>query len=132
MNTLVITGGAFTKEKNFSGYTPSGKRVHIFAKQMNGAGFTKDADVIFPLFVTAEERTYTASKDANGKVVPFADGSTTMTRLTAGALFTTKAKLIEAHVLEASIDGELAHHVTQATAQYSITGASVAQLEELA
>ena len=133
MNTLVITGGSFTKEKNFSGYTTlSNKRVHIFARQMEALGWKTDADVKFPLFVTAETTTYAARKDANGKAIPYADGSLSMTRLTACAVFTSKAKLIEAHVLEASIDGEITHAINEAIQQYTMNDASVAQLEQLA
>lgn len=104
---LRIVSGDFTANNNFSGYTATGKRVHIFERQMKALGIAKGDDLStkFPLFAIAEEKSYGARVDANGK--PVEGAKAVENRLTATAVFTKKTDLIEAASEDLTLDAEV-------------------------
>jgi hypothetical protein len=82
--TAVINNGQFSANGNFSGYTATGVRVHIYQRQMSAIGFEADEDVKFPFYALAKEKEITPFK-ADGKT----PSDTTVSRLTATAVFIT-------------------------------------------
>lgn len=82
--TAVINNGQFSANGNFSGYTATGVRVHIYARQMSAIGWEADDDVKYPFYALAKEKEITPFM-ADGKTL----SETKSIRLTATAVFTT-------------------------------------------
>ena len=128
MQNLVINAGNFSANGNFSGYTSTGLRVHIYAKQLAAIGYNKQEDVKFPLFVSALEKTSGARLDEKGNEVPYADGTLSMTRLTATAVFKTKEEGVAANIADKTYAIEIANGVKQA---YDLAGINPSTLQDL-
>lgn len=128
MQNLVINAGNFSANGNFSGYTATGLRVHIYGRQLETLGYKKQEDVKFPLFVSAVEKTYGARLDEQGNEVPYADGSLTMTRLTATAVFKTQEEGVAANIADKTYAIEIANGVKKA---YDLAGISQTDLKAL-
>jgi hypothetical protein len=126
---MVINSGNFSPNGNFNGYNTKGERVHIYKRQMDALGIKVDAD-FKQFFAIVAKKTYGAKLDASGNAIPYADGKLTMTRDTATAVFKTKKEYIDAHVIDATLDAEVAQAIKK---EYSAVGiTSEAELEELA
>ena len=126
---MVINSGNLAPSGNFNGYNTKGERVHIYKRQMDALGIKNDAD-FKQFFAIVANKTYGAKLDASGNPIPYADGKLTMTRATATAVFKTKDEYITAHVIDATLDAEVAHAIKK---EYSAVGiTSEAELEELA
>jgi hypothetical protein len=129
MKNYTIVSGSFTTAGNFTGYTAMGKRVHVYARQMEGLGFKEDADVKLPLFVVAEEMDIT-QQDANGETLVDANGVAVVVgqRLTARSVFATKESLTSAMVDELTLDISIAKAVK---AEATSAGLTEAQIDSL-
>ena len=126
---MVINSGNFSPNGNFNGYNTKGERIHIYKRQMDALGIKVDAD-FNQFFAIVANKTYGAKLDASGNPIPYADGKLTMTRATATAVFKTKKEYIDAHVIDATLDAEVAQAIKK---EYSAVGiTSEADLEELA
>ena len=121
MKNLVINNGKFTKAGNFSGYTALGDRVHIYQRQMESLGWTKDEDVKTPFFVIADNKDIDTI-DANGVVTK------TEKRLTALSAFKTREEIKQAHADSASLDIEVKQAVAE---QASKSGLSQSAIDSL-
>ena len=140
MKNYIITSATCTDNGNVSAYTSKGERIHIYARQLQSLGLTKEElgtdkekgtkpiTVDNPLFCIAEIKTFNARKDDQGNSIPFADGSLTMSRLTALSVFTKKTQLIGAHVEENLLEQEIQHETTKVASSRGLTSDSVAQL----
>ena len=128
MQNLVINEGNFSAQGNFTGYTATGIRVHIFGRQLAKLGWSKDADVKFPFYISAVEKIYGARLDDKGNEVPYADGSFTMKRLTATAVFKTKEEGVEANIADQTYAIEIANGVKKA---YDLAGINQTDLKAL-
>lgn len=126
---MVINSGNFSGNGNFSAYNTKGERIHIHSRQMAALGYKAGDTVQYPFFVIAENKTYGARLDADGKPIPYADGKLTMTRATATAIFKTKQEYIDAFVLDKTLEAEVAQAVKREMAAVGIT--SQAELEAL-
>ena len=126
---MVINSGNFSGNGNFSGYNTKGERIFVHKRQMDALGI-KSNDEFKQFFAIVENKTYGARLDASGNPIPYADGKTTMTRATATAVFKTKEEYITAHVIDATLDAEVAHAIKKEYTAVGIT--SEAELEELA
>lgn len=100
--TAVINNGQFSASGNFSGYTATGVRVHIYARQMSAIGWETDEDVKFPFYALAKEKEITPFK-ADGKT----PSDTTVSRLTATAVFTTVEELANAKGAEVLVEAQV-------------------------
>lgn len=128
---FIIVDGAFTKGKgNFTGYSTTGERVHIFKRQMESRGMDTQEKVKFPFFVIAEEKDYDAQLDANGNVVTKA----IVGRMTASVVFTNKQDFVNAHVEENNLEEEIKLASEKAAADlrksYGLTQESVTELQK--
>lgn len=140
MKNYIITSATCTDKGNVSAYTSKGERIHIYARQLASLGLTTEMlgtdkvkgtnpiTVDNPLFCIAEHKTFNARKDDQGNSIPFADGSLTMTRLTAMSVFTKKTQLIGAHVEENLLEQEIQHETAKVATSRGLTSDSVAQL----
>jgi hypothetical protein len=128
MNNYIITSGDFTKQGNFTGYTSKGIRIHFHARQMASLKFSKENPPVYPFYCIAEVKTYNARKDEQGNAIPFEDGKTEMSRLTATSAFLQKDNLINAHVEESLLDREIAHEINKISAEKGFTSTDVATL----
>lgn len=125
---LRVVSGDFTTVGNFSGYTATGKRVHIFDRQIKALGIKKGDDLskIFPLFVMAEEKSYGPRVGADGKVVEGAKAIEN--RLTATAVFKAKSDLVEAASEDLTLDAEVASNVSDKMKALNLTDETIANL----
>ena len=105
--TYIIVSGKWTDNGNFSGYTGRGKRVHIYSHQMGAAGFTKDT-IKYPFIALAEEKSYDARVDADGKPI----GKPIENRLTATAVFAHEDALVEMLAMERGFNNRIERKVT--------------------
>ena len=139
---MVINSGNFSPNGNFNGYNTKGERVHIYKRQMDALGIKVDAD-FKQFFAIVAKKTYGArpkldpttkqpmeNADGTPIYIPYADGKFTMTRDTATAVFKTKKEYIDAHVIDATLDAEVAQAIKKEYTAVGIT--SEAELEELA
>jgi hypothetical protein len=126
---MVINSGNFSPNGNFNGYNTKGERIHIYKRQMDALGIKVDAD-FKQFFAIVAKKTYGARLDKDGNAIPYADGKLTMTRDTATAVFKTKQEYIDAHVIDATLDAEVAQAIKKEYTAVGIT--SEAELEELA
>lgn len=90
LRILSIANGNFTGNGNFSGYTLTGERVHIFGRQMEAAKMDKDT-VSFPFPVLATNKSYEGRLNADGT-----RGTDIVDRLTATAVFANEDALADA------------------------------------
>lgn len=110
--TAVINNGQFSASGNFSGYTATGVRVHIYKRQMESLNWEENEDVKYPFYCLAIEK----------EITPFAaDGKTPLektTRLTATAVFLTVEQLAEAKgesvLVEAKVNNIIAKQAVAA------------------
>ena len=130
---MLINSGNFSENGNFSGYNVKGDRVHIFARQMKGLGINTDADFAAAgsIYVRAVNKVYGARLDANGNPIPYRDGSLSMSRLTATAVFKTEADYINAMASDATTDAKVKHRIAQEYASIGLTPEAVEELEAL-
>lgn len=140
MKNYIITSALCTDKGNVSAYTSKGERIHIYARQLLSLGLTKEMlgtdkekgttpiTVANPLFCIAETKTFNARIDEKGNPVAFADGSTTMTRLTALSVFTKKTDLIGAHVEENLLEQEIQHETTKVASSRGLNTSDVSTL----
>lgn len=108
MQKFIISSGSWTEGGNFSGYTIFGKRIHVFGHQMRSAGFSKE-HTTFPFIVVAEEKSYEARIDENGKPI----GQAIKDRLTATAVFATEDKFVEAAAMEQGFDARVERKIAK-------------------
>jgi hypothetical protein len=129
MRNFVINNGSFTASGNFSGYTALGERVHIFGRQMQALGWSKQEDVKFPFYAIGTIKPV-GKLDDNGKPVLKTDGQPdTSDRLTALSAFKTRDEIKQAHADAALLDVEIQKEIhTQAKE----AGLNEKQLEMLA
>lgn len=128
---MLINSGNFSENGNFSGYNTRGERIHIYGRQMKALGITTDAE-FKPFFVLASKKTYGARLDANGNPIPYRDGSLSMTRTTATAVFATEQDYINAFVVDATLDAKVKNAVAKEYASVGLTAEAVSELESLA
>ena len=121
MKNLVINNGKFTTAGNFSGYTALGERVHIFSRQMETLGWSKNEEVKLPFFAIAEIKDVDTI-DANGVV------TATSQRLTALSVFKTREEIKQAHAESAFLDIEVKQAVAE---QASKSGLSQSAIDSL-
>lgn len=111
--TAVINNGQFSANGNFSGYTATGVRVHIYARQMSAIGWEADEDVKYPFYALAKEKEITPF-EADGKTL----SETKSIRLTATAVFTTVDALAAAKgevvLVEAKVNSIIAKQAVAA------------------
>ena len=111
--TAVINNGQFSVNGNFSGYTATGVRVHIYARQMSAIGWEADDDVKYPVYALAKEKEITPF-EADGKTL----SETKSIRLTATAVFTTVDALAAAKgevvLVEAKVNSIIAKQAVAA------------------
>ena len=140
MKNYIITSATCTDKGNLSAYTSKGERIHIYSRQLTSLGLTNEMigtdkvkgtnpiTVDNPLFCIAEMKTFNARKDDQGNSIPFADGSHTMTRLTALSVFTKKTQLIGAHVEENLLEQEIQHETTKIATSRGLNTSDVSTL----
>ena len=131
MKKLVITGGNWTSNGNFSGYDREVGRVHFFGAQMRALGYEKDSAVAFPLYGIGVQKEFDqVDEEGNPTGEKF-------TRWQANSLFKERKALVEAlaaeDLIQAHVDSnmltvEIAKSV-KATA--SSAGLSEAEVEAL-
>jgi len=122
MRKLLVSNGNWTDNGNFSGYTASGERVHIYTRQLEALGLKKGEKVPLPLYCTAQEREFEGVDDAgqpNGEK---------FTRLTAGAVFQQKETMIAAIAEEHTFDLEIARTLKAAGKQAELTDIAMESL----
>ncbi len=127
---LRIVSGDFTKVGNFTGYTATGKRVHIFARQMASIGVdpkSKPADYL-PFFVMADEKSYPARLGKDGK--PVEGAQAIENRLTATAVFKTKDSLIESATEDLTLEAEVTASVSTKMKDLDLTDEAINRLLE--
>jgi hypothetical protein len=111
--TAVINNGQFSANGNFSGYTATGVRVHIYQRQMSAIGWEADDDVKYPFYALAKEKEITPF-EADGKTL----SETKSIRLTATAVFTTVDALAAAKgevvLVEAKVNSIIAKQAVAA------------------
>ena len=120
----VINNGSFTANGNFSGYTALGERVHIFGRQMQALGWSKQDDVKFPFYAIGGIKQISKT-DENGKPV-LSD------RLQAFSVFPTKEALTNAHVDTATLDIEIKQAVTAQAKSAGLTESAIESLLSVA
>lgn len=129
MKNYVINNGTFTANGNFSGYTALGERVHLFGRQMQALGWSKQEDVKFPFYAIGTVKQI-GQLDANGKPLMNADGTpATSDRLTALSAFKTREEIKQAHADSALLDIEIAQEIRN---QASTAGLSEQAVNALA
>lgn len=116
MKNYVINNGSFTEAGNFSGYTALGERVHLYKRQMDALGWTKNEDVKFPFYVIGEVKAFN-KVDGDRKPIIGADGKPEMSeRLTALSAFKTREEIKQAHADSKLLDIEITKEIkAQAT-----------------
>jgi hypothetical protein len=117
LRILSIANGKFTANGNFSGYTLTGERVHIFGRQMASANFDADS-VDYPFPVLATNKSYEGRLNADGtREAGIVD------RLTALAVFTNEdamaAALAADKGLAARVEAKVAKRVRSLMADLS-------------
>lgn len=129
MKNYVINNGSFTASGNFSGYTALGERVHIYGRQMQALGWSKQDDVKFPFYVIGTVKEI-GQLGADGKPVTDANGvALTSERLTALSAFKTREEIKQAHADNALLDIEIAQEIRT---QASTAGLSESAISALA
>lgn len=119
MKNAVINNGTFTSAGNFSGYTATGLRVHIYKRQMESIGWTTDKDVQFPFYCIADFKTI-QSLDEKGN--PVGEASE---RLTALSVFKDKSQLVNAHSESALLDIEVKQAINEQATKVGLTTTAI-------
>ena len=130
---VIIEGGSFTSNGNFSGYdSETSERYFIPGRLMQSKGWATNADVPTVFFAVLTEKPYNeVEKDAlgknkldgNGQVIPILDENgnpKTFTRLTVTKVYKTKEEHGDAIEAVASYHGYLEQRATQAKATISV------------
>lgn len=127
---LRIVSGGFTSAGNYTGYTATGKRVHIFARQMASMGVDKDTKPAeyLPFFAMADEKSYGARLDEKGQ--PIEGAKAIDNRLTATAIFKAKADLIEAASEDLTLEAEVTASVGVKMKSLNLNEATIERLLE--
>lgn len=129
MKNYVINNGSFTASGNFSGYTALGERVHIYGRQMQALGWSKQDDVKFPFYVIGTTKQI-GQLGPDGKPVTDANGvALTSDRLTALSAFKSREEIKQAHADNALLDIEIAQEIRT---QASTAGLSESAISALA
>jgi hypothetical protein len=129
MKNYVINNGSFTASGNFSGYTALGERVHIFGRQMQALGWSKQEDVKFPFYCIGTVKEI-GQLGADGKPLTDANGvALTSERLTALSAFKSREEIKQAHADNALLDIEIAQEIRT---QASTAGLSESAISALA
>lgn len=124
----VINNGAFTANGNFSGYTALGERVHIFGRQMQALGWSKQEDVKFPFYCIGTVKQI-GQLDGNAKPILKADGTpATQDRLTALSAFKTRDEIKQAHADAALLDIEIAQEIRSQASTAGLSEQAVSAL----
>jgi hypothetical protein len=123
LEILSIASGKFTDNGNFSGYTLTGKRVHIFARQMSSANMPDDTSVKYPFPVLAQSKAYEWADEINSDGTVVRKAGAIKDRLTATAVFADEDKLAEALAadkgLAARVEAKVAKRVKSLMADIS-------------
>lgn len=128
MQKFVISSGNFTPN-GFSGFTNKGVRIHIFARQIESIGYTKDSVISYPFYCLAEKKDYDGRLDANKEKILNPDGSWGIKdRLTATAIFKTIEAMGQTFVDDATLEMRINQMVNQAVSSYAVTTESVVAL----
>lgn len=122
MKNYVINNGTFTANGNFSGYTALGERVHLFGRQMQALGWSKQEDVKFPFYAIGQMKQINQLNE-KGETIGTAD------RLTALSAFKTREDIKQAHADSALLDIEIAQEIRN---QASTAGLSEQAVNALA
>lgn len=134
MKNYIITSGQLTAQGNLTAYTSKGIRIHVYDRQLNALGLTKETldknpiSAKNPLYCIADVKSYNAKKDDQGNPIPFEDGSLTMSRLTALSIFADKTDLISAHSEDVLLDAEIEHEINSQISAKGLTSDSVAKI----
>jgi hypothetical protein len=132
MKNFSIHSGNFSANGNFSGYTALGERLFIHKTQMNGLGWSSNADVKFPFYAIGAIKLI-GQLDANGQPAVNADGSPLQVeRLQALSIFPTKEALTQAHVDTATLDIEIKSAIKQSASSAGLSEYAINSLLELA
>lgn len=126
--TTILSGNFSTGDNaqgNFSGYNSKGERIFIFKQQMAGVGFNKEADVKYPFFVLTNEREI-ETRDESGELT-----GTMVKRVQATAVFTDRAKLIEAKNSDALLEIESSTALVTAATTAGLSKEQVTALLEV-
>ena len=124
MKKLVITGGNWTSNGNFSGYDREVGRVHFYGAQMKALGYEKDSVVSFPLYGIGAEKEFNQI-DAEGNPT-----GEKFTRWQANSLFKDRKSLVEALAVDALIDVEVKQYVKTEASSAGLGEAEIAALLE--
>ena len=119
MQNLVINNGSFSKAGNFSGYTALGQRVHIYSRQMESLGWSKDDDIKFPFYCIAAIKQVQSVDEAGTPIGNPSD------RLTALSVFKEKPDMIEAHKESAFLDIEIKQAINEQATKVGLSAAAV-------
>jgi hypothetical protein len=122
---FVINNGSFTAAGNFSGYTALGERVHIYKRQMEAMGATKNEDVKFPFFAIGTMKTI-SQLDQAGNAVGTAE------RLTALSAFKTREEIKQAHADSALLDIEIQQEIKAQASTAGLTDQAINSLLSVA
>jgi hypothetical protein len=121
----VINNGSFTASGNFSGYTALGERLHIYKRQMEALGCTKNEDVKFPFFAIGTMKTIN-QLDQAGNTVGTAE------RLTALSAFKTREDIKQAHADSALLDIEIQQEIKAQASTAGLTDQAINSLLSVA
>jgi len=129
MQKFVISSGNFTPN-GFSGFTNKGVRIHIFTRQIESIGYTKDGEPIkYPFYCLAEKKDYDGRLDANKEKILNPDGTWGIKdRLTATAIFKTIDSMGQTFVDDATLELRINQMVNDAVSSYAVTTESVGAL----
>lgn len=131
-NVILNSGSVKAETGNLSGYSLTMGRIHVFGKQLIAAGIDP-TKVTFPLYaIVKSTKVPQRVKDAAGNWSPKlgADGQPLpdQDRLTAVAVFKTKADLIKAHVSEALLGAEADQEFAKEATALGLTAEAAAKL----
>lgn len=124
MKKLVITGGNWTSNGNFSGYDREVGRVHFFGAQMRALGYEKDSAVAFPLYGIGVQKEF---DQVDGEGNPTGEK---FTRWQANSLFKERKALVEALAVDALIEVEVKQYVKGEATSAGLSEAEIATLLE--
>ena len=124
----VINNGSFTASGNFSGYTALGDRIHLFKRQMESLGWTKNEEVKFPFYCIATIKQI-GKLDLNGNPLVDENGvAVTSDRLTALSAFKTRDEIKQAHADASLLDIEIAQEIRSQASSAGLTEESLRSL----
>lgn len=132
MKNYVINNGSFTASGNFSGYTALGERVHIYKRQMEALGWSKQENVQFPFYVIGTTKQI-GQLGADGQPLTDANGvALTSDRLTALSAFKSREEIKQAHADNALLDIEIAQEIRTQASTAGLSDAAISALANAA